>query len=92
MTTLLTDYLRLDVAAERENGLYDGLPVASHAPVHRLNLHLGVRLDLGCNVFLAADILGLVVFERLFPLCLVSLNFNLGLGIGLHYRFLHKQV
>ena len=76
-------YHRLNVAAERENGLCDSLPVASNAPVHRLNLHLSVCLDLGCNVFLTADILGLIVFERLLPLCLVSLNFSLSLGIGL---------
>ena len=77
------DYLRLDIAAEREEGLYDDFLVAGHAPVHRLNLHLSVCLDLGCNVFLTADILGLIVFERLLPLCLVSLNFSLSLGIGL---------
>ena len=85
-------YHRLNVAAERENRLYDSLPVAGHAPVHRLNLHLGVCFDLGCDVFLTADILGLIVFERLLPLCLVSLNFSLGLGTGvyskLHFRLI----
>ena len=76
----MTDYLRLDVAAEREEGLYDDLLVAGHAPVHRLNLHLGIRLDLGRDVVLAAHVLGLIVLECLLPLCLVSLNFSLGLG------------
>ena len=74
------DYLRLDITAKREKGLDDHLLVAGHAPVHRLDLHLGVRLDLRCDVVLAAHVLRLVVLERLLPLCLVPLNFSLGLG------------
>ena len=73
------DYLRLDIAAKREKGLNDHLLVARHAPVHRLDLHLGVRLYLRCDVVLAAHILRLVVLERLLPLCLVPLDFSLGL-------------
>ena len=77
---ICVDYLRLDIAAKREKGLDDHLLVACHAPVHRLDLHLGVRLDLRCDVILATHILRLVVLESLLPLCLVPLNFSLGLG------------
>ena len=72
-------YLRLDVAAEREQGLDDHILVASHTPVHRLDLHLGVGLDLGCDVVLAANVLRLVILEGLLPLCLVALNLGLSL-------------
>ena len=75
-------YLWFDVTAEREQGLDDHILVASHAPVHRLDLHLGVGLDLGCDVVLAAHVLRLVVLEGLLPLCLVALNLGLGLKVG----------
>merc|ERR1719382_450685 len=82
-STVVLVHLRLDITAKREKGLDDHLLVARHAPVHRLNLHLGIRLDLGRDVVLAAHILGLIVLECLLPLCLVSLNFSLGLLLGL---------
>ena len=84
------DYLRFDVAAEREEGLYDDLLVAGHAPVHRLNLHLRVRLNLGRDVVLAAHVLRLVVLEGLLPFCLVALNFSLGLDITDYGEFHFK--
>merc|ERR1719382_1147692 len=78
-STVVLVHLRLDITAKREKGLDDHLLVARHAPVHRLNLHFGVRLNLRSDVVLAADVLCLIVLECLLPFCLVSLNFSLGL-------------
>ena len=91
--------LRLDIAGQRHERLYDGVLVAGHGPVHGLDLHLegedrreggkrgirdlGVGLDLGGDVVLAANVLGLVVLEGLLPLGLVVLDLGLRLLLGL---------
>ena len=80
LVAFVFNYLRLDITAKRKKGLDDHLLVACHAPVHRLDLHLGVRLNLCRDVVLAAHVLCLIVLERLLPFCLVPLNFSLGLG------------
>ena len=71
--------LGLDVADQTNQVGDDVVLVAGNRAVHGLNLDLGVRLYLRCDVVLAAHILRLVVLERLLPLCLVPLNFSLGL-------------
>ena len=90
LSVVLVD-LGLDVTNQTKQVGDDLALVTSDRSVHRLDLHLRVGLDLGCDVVLAAHVLRLVVLEGLLPLRLVALNLSLGLKVGISWYLKPSQ-